>query len=363
VVGHQASRWRLSAAAAGLGTAGALVSSLAAPATAGVVPQLRPAAESDPRAVLLLTEASRAARMTGYSGTQYVTAWGTGAAASVVVRVEHMPGRGTVIRVQPSAAGPGGMIYEVERPGLPVPIDPLAVASVERGPLDLLRRNYQLSLGATKDRASEVIARRPNGSLAARFWIDRVNGLTTRREVYDADGTLVRATAYVDLSLGNPVFPAAVTAAVPNAEQRLDAGGVGALRREGWVLPEQFPDGMVLVDVRRQNSGKATVLHMSYTDGLSTISVFVQRGRLDTKQFSHWRQARMGGRVFVHDDGLTRHVTWSGHGRVYTVVADAPPGALTALVTRLPHGEKHRGVWGRVEHGLARLGSWLDPFN
>jgi sigma-E factor negative regulatory protein RseB len=301
--------------------------------------------------------------MTGYSGTQYVSAWGDGAAASVVVRVEHTPGRGTVVRVQPSAAGPGGMIYEVERPGLPVPVDPLAVASVERGPLDLLRRNYQLTLGESQGRAEEVVARRPNGSIAARFWIDRVNRLATRREVYDADGTLVRATAYVDLTLGNPVLPNAATAAAPDPDERLDASAVAALRREGWVLPAQFPDGMVLVDVRRQNAGKATVLHLSYTDGLSTVSVFVQRGRLETKEFGSWRKSKMGGRVFVHDDGLARHVTWSGHGRVYTVVADAPPKALSALVTRLPHGEKHRGVWGRFEHGLSRLGSWLDPFN
>jgi sigma-E factor negative regulatory protein RseB len=120
---------------------------------------------------------------------------------------------------------------------------------------------------------------------------------------------------------------------------------------------------MILVDVRRQNTGTATVLHLSYTDGLSTISVFVQRGRLDTSQFDRWRRQQMGGHVYVHDDGLARHVTWSGHGRVYTVIADAPPRALATLVQSLPHGEKHRGLWGRIEHGLARLGSWLNPFN
>jgi sigma-E factor negative regulatory protein RseB len=322
-----------------------------------------PVGESDPRAVLLLTEASRAARTTSYSGTQYVSAWGDGVVASVVVAIQHVPGQGTVINVRRSASGPGGTIYEAERPGLPVPVDPLAVTSIDGGPLDLLRRNYQLVLGERHARADEVVARRPNGSVAARFWIDRVHRLATRRELYDVDGMLVRATAYVDMVVGPLDLPHVATAAEPAAEQRQDAAAVAGLRREGWVLPAQLPDGMVLVDVRRQNTGKATVVHLSYTDGLSTVSVFIQRGRLATKQLGSWRRERMGGRVFVHDDGLARHVTWSGHGRVYTVVADAPPRALTALVMRLPHGEKHRGWWGRIQHGLARLGSWLDPFN
>jgi sigma-E factor negative regulatory protein RseB len=355
---------RMSGALAGLGTAGALASVVAAPATANPLPEMRPpAAESDPRAVLLLAEASRAARTTGYSGTQYVSAWGDGAAASVVVHIDHAPGRGTVIRVQPSAVGVGGMIYEADRPGPPVPIDSLAVPAVERGPLDLLRHNYQLTLGGHRKGADEVVARRPNGTIAARFWINRSHQLTVRREIYDIDGTLVRATAYVDLAVGNPEMPMATAAPTRTSEELLDAAVVRDLRKQGWVIPPQLPEGMVLVDVRRQNAEDATVLHLSYTDGLSTVSVFAQRGRLETKHLDNWRRARMGGRVFVHDDGLARHVTWSGRGRVYTVVADAPPRALSALVTRLPHGEKHRGLWGRFEHGLARLGSWLDPFN
>ena len=301
--------------------------------------------------------------MTGYSGTQYVSAWGDGAAASVVVRVDHVPGQGTVVRVHPSGSGPGGVIHEPERPGLPVPLDPLAVASVERGPLDLLRRNYQLMLGAHHQSAEEVVARRPDGSVAARFWIDRTHRLATRREVYDVDGTLVRATAYVDLTVGTIALPTVAQAAERATEERLDAAAVAALRGEGWVLPAQFPDGMMLVDVRRQNAGAETVLHLSYTDGLSTVSVFVQPGRLETKQLGGWRREQMGGRVYVHDDGLARHVTWSGRGRVYTIVADASPRTLATLVMRLPHGEKHRSWWGRIVHGLERLGSWLDPFH
>jgi len=44
------------------------------------------------------------------------------------------------------------------------------------------------------------------------------------------------------------------------------------------------------------------------------------------------------------------------------VVADAPSSAVAAVVSALPHSEHHRGLWGRLKHGLSRLGSWLNPF-
>ena len=352
---------RVSGALAGLGTVSALAV-IAPPAVASNLISVRPpAAESDPRAVLLLAEASRAARTTGYSGTQYVSAWGDGAAASVVVHIDHAPGRGTVIRVQPSAVGVGGMVYEADQPSQSS-IDPLAVPDADRGPLDLLRHNYQLTLGTRRVGSDEVVARRADGTVAARFWIDRAHRLAVRRELYDVDGTMVRATAFLNLAVRTPTLPLTTTTTQPS-EERLDAAATRELRGQGWVIPPQLPAGMVLVDVRRQTGDPGPVLHLTYTDGLSTVSLFAQRGRLNTKAMAAWRHATMGGRVYVHDDGLSRHVTWSGHGRVYTVVADAPPRALRAFVASLPHGEKHRGVWGRFEHGLSRLGSWLDPFS
>ncbi|HEU0130187.1 MAG TPA: hypothetical protein VFQ85_04255, partial [Mycobacteriales bacterium] len=57
-----------------------------------------------------------------------------------------------------------------------------------------------------------------------------------------------------------------------------------------------------------------------------------------------------------------RRVVWSGGGTVFTVVADAPAAALEDLVAALPHGDPGPGLGTRLGHGLARVGSWLNPF-
>jgi sigma-E factor negative regulatory protein RseB len=275
----------------------------------------------------------------------------------------HQAGAGTLVRVQPSAAAAGGELQEPERTDQPAPIDPLAVSAVEGGPLDLLRRNYVLSIAAPDGTTAQVQARRSDGSMAAAFWIDTRTGLPLRREVFDSGSRLVRASAFVELHLGGAMPSAsAPTVTAPAPETLLGRAQVARLRQAGWVLPAQLPGGMVLYDVRQEGAGDDVVVHLSYSDGLSTVSVFVQNGRLATHTLSGWSRSRMGGPVYVHDYGLGRRVTWNGHGRVYTVVADAPPGAVTALVAWLPHGEHHRGLFARLRHGLARLGSWLNPF-
>jgi sigma-E factor negative regulatory protein RseB len=322
-------------------------------------------AASDPAAVLLLVSAVRAQRERDYSGTEYVCAWSDGAAATSVVTVDHRAGAGTTVRVQPSATAPGRTMQEPDRLDQAAPVDPLAVSAVDDGPLDLLRRNYVLSTGAIDDSTVQVQARRHDATMAATFWIDRDSGLLVRREVFDNSGRLVRASAFVELRLTagatTTTSAAPVAAALPD-EATLARADVMTMRRAGWVLPAQLPGGMVLYDARQQGDGDGRVVHLSYSDGLSTMSVFVQRGRLNTGSVARWSRQRMGGPVYVHDYGLGRRVTWTGGGHVYTVVADAPSTAVAAVVTALPHGEHHRGTWGRIKHGLQRLGSWLNPF-
>ncbi len=321
-------------------------------------------AASDPAAVLLLIGAVRAQRERTYSGTEYVCAWSQGAAATSVVTVDHRAGEGTVVQVQPSVTTPGRTLAEPEQVAQPAPVDPLAVSAVDGGPLDLLRRNYALTMGAPDGSSARVQARRRDGTMAATFWIDRRSGLPVRREVFDSAGRLVRASAFVDLRVGvsTPRPAAEPAAATVPPETPVSAPELTAMRGQGWVLPSQLPGGMVLYDVREQGSGDDRVVHLSYSDGLSTVSVFVQQGRLVTSAVSHWSRQDMGGRVYVHDYGLGRRVTWNGSGRVYTLVADAPSAAVAAVVGSFPHGEHHRGWWGRFKHGVHRVGSWLNPF-
>jgi sigma-E factor negative regulatory protein RseB len=195
------------------------------------------------------------------------------------------------------------------------------------------------------------------------MWIDPANGLLVRREIYDQTGRLVRASAFVDLEVGSVSMPAVAASPAPTASGTvLTSASLTQLRAQGWVTPDLLPDEMVLYDARTTDTAGHHILHLSYSNGLSTLSLFVERGRLDANHLTGWQRMSMGGSVYVREDGLSERVVWGGGGMVYTVVGDAPLTDIASVVARLPHHEAHRGTMARLGHGLSRLGSWINPF-
>jgi hypothetical protein len=89
------------------------------------------------------------------------------------------------------------------------------------------------------------------------------------------------------------------------------------------------------VDVPLGQGGEA--VHLTYTDGISAVSLFVQRGHLaeaipDTSTLT-WD----GAQVHV-GNGWPIRVMWQGDDCVFTVISDAPPDTVQAVVESLPHG-------------------------
>ena len=175
-----------------------------------------------------------------------------------------------------------------------------------------------------------------------------------RRETYDAAGDRVRSSAFVDLEVSAAPTPRLRTVA---HEQELD---VDALRGEGWLVPDQLPEGFALLEARRSGP----VVQLSYTDGLSTLSLFAQRGELGSEPMAGFRAAAVEGHPVWVRHGAPERVVWSGGEQVWTLVSDAPGSALQAAVGVLPHDAPERaGVLARLARGLARLASLVNPFD
>ena len=321
-----------------------------------------PADTSDTEAAALLEQAYLAAHSVSYQGVQYVSAWNDDGATSLVVNVAHVPRTGLYVQVWPTPSADS--IRTLER-------DDTAVASTLPGlaaqPLLLLRRNYDLRVGAvssvTGRPAVQVEAWRPDGTLAAQFWLDQRTRLVLRRELYDRQSRLVRASAYVSITIGRAEVPMTVVTAVPNAPgTRLTADQVGAMKNAKWHAPRVLDGSLTLYDARMTNG---RVLHLSYSDGLSTVSLFEQRGRLDHGQLASWREQHIKGSTVYRQGVLPERIVWSSRGIVYTMVADAPAGVAAAVVAQLPHGRDRddNGFFARLGRGFKRLGSWLNPFD
>lgn len=319
---------------------------------------------SDPEALRLLRGAEGAARDTPFQGVQYITSWSrTGLSTTSLVNVAHVPGQGTTIRVQQTTAEQRGQMYEAEDPqqgrgGL---------TGYTPRMLDLLARNYAVvraGEGQVCGRPTAVIeARRADGTPAGRFYIDRTTGLMLRRELLDGQGREVNLTFFTEIEPSMPTTQLTLTA-VPAAVEapwahELVAADLGALRYRGWPVQQNLPGSLSLYDAR-QHDEQGTVVHLSYSDGLSVVSVFVQRGTLDPMALAGWRRATRAGRTVYLYDTVQQRVMWASRGYVYTVLADAPPSVVDQAVAALPHGDL--GFWARISRGLHRMTSWADPF-
>lgn len=346
-----------------------------------------PPAPSDPAALALLRRAARNARARSWTGTQVVTLRGV-RPATVEVEVEHSAMAGTRSRVP---AAPGAVLQEVyDADATAVPgSSPLATpAGLDAGRWEsLLTANYSAGLAGSGAVAGEVTdaveLRRADGSAAARLEVGRVSGLVLRRQLLDASGDLLHSTAFTRLA----VVPTAAVAQIGSgqigsgqlasgqvtdgpvaagAQTPVDDGAVAALRAAGWSVPDELVPGLALVDARRDTSAptaaaRDAVLHLTYSDGLSTVSLFEQRGRLDRAGRAGWQwEQRAGGEVLVRP-GLPERLAWADSGTVFTLVADVGDDVVDAALAALPRQRATPGLAHRFTLGLERVGSWLDP--
>jgi sigma-E factor negative regulatory protein RseB len=324
-------------------------------------PVVPPRLAKQVRVGVRLMEAAVAACLgVGYHGVQMVAWSSPEGAESYLVEVWHRSGQSQLAEVDHDA--------DDRVPGTAASNDAaVAVLSITSPMLSLLRANYLIEYagaGEASDRPALIVeVRRHDGTLAARYWLDRATGLPLRREMYDERGRIVNEGAFLQLQIGDQDVGLVPGAQAP-AWSSQHSADLAALHKQGWSVPQALAGDMALTSVTRTATPSGATVDASYSDGLSVVSVFMQRGELPD-QIPGWTKAHIGGRdVLVADSaGLSeRGVAWSYGGFVYTVIADAPPSTVTKVVGQLPHASD-AGFWERVTRGLKRIGSWFDPFN
>jgi len=222
----------------------------------------------------------------------------------------------------------------------------------------LLNANYQVAAvgwGQVAGRMARVVTARRDGRLAARFWLDKATTLPLRRETFDGHGHVVSDAMFMALTVG-----AGVAGAPPGAVPRQWVTARPArLRARGWPLPGPLPDDLALLGARQGSTAAGPVVDLDYSDGLSLVSVFLQRGHLKSRP-PGWSRMALGGSLVYADDSGGQTFVWSARGFVYTLVAAAPPQTAAQVVAALPHNSSP-GLLARLRQGLHRLVSWLIP--
>jgi sigma-E factor negative regulatory protein RseB len=319
-------------------------------------------------AVRLLTQAAQAAVLTSYQGEEIVERWGTTGGTQVMSDIWHVSGGQTVTRT----LAEGTQVSS--EPYLSSDTDgqwPEGVLGVTTQLVSLLESHYVVvyaGTGPVGNRPAQIVeAWRDDGSLAATFWLDNTTKLPLEREVFDSQEHVISQDLFVNVQVENPA-PLPATAggqgvpAVPQGPWNapLPARQLLALRARGWLVPPGLPGGLSLFTGAQTQTSTGTVLDLGYSDGLSVVSLFEQRGNLAAK-LAGWQKITVAGHEVYVAQPDQRSLTWSSRGMVYTVLADAPAQTVDNVIGALPH-DKPPGFWKRMSRGFARLASWVNPF-
>jgi sigma-E factor negative regulatory protein RseB len=334
-------------------------------AAAGSAPSATARRPGSALAARLLTQAAQAAVLTSYQGEEIVSHWGTTGGTELVSDIWHVSGGQTVTRTL--AAG----TYTSSGPYLSSDTDgqwPEGVLGVTTQLVRLLEAHYVVvygGAGSADNRTAQVVeAWRNDGSLAARFWLDDATKLPLQREVFDTAAHVISEDVFINVRFEHQA-PVAAPVGGPSDPQGpwtdpLPARQLLALRAHGWLVLPQLPGGLSLFTGAQTQTGTGTVLDLGYSDGLSVVSLFEQRGNLAAK-LTGWQKITVAGHVIYAAEPDQRSLTWSSRGMVYTVMADAPAQTVTDVIRVLPY-DTPPGFWKRMSRGFARLASWANPF-
>jgi sigma-E factor negative regulatory protein RseB len=308
----------------------------------------------------LLATAAVAGLNTSYQGVELIAESGVDGTVTMISNVWHRGGGLTVTQTSDAAvlAGSGPyVVYDGDNQS------PDGVFGVTKTLVGLLAQHYVAvysGTGSVVGRPALIVElHRADGSLAARFWLDAKTMVPLRRDVFDTSAQLVSEDVFVQVQFGSLAAPPVPTQAVRTAWAPVTTPAklLVTLDGRGWQLPAALPGGLSLYAAAQSQTGAGQVVDLGYSDGLSVVSLFVQRGSLAAKM-TGWQQVSLNGHlVYVTDHSIT----WAGRGFVYTLIADAPPQTVKQVIAALPQNSQP-GFLVRIGRGLGKLAALVDPF-
>lgn len=156
-----------------------------------------------------------------------------------------------------------------------------------------------------------------------RFWIDAASGLLLKAELVNERNEPVGRIGFTDISIGANVDRNMVRPTWPTPPPDWDVRQLGAGEVEskdtGWTAG-RLPAGFVkIAEGYRQLGSRRPVAHLVYSDGLVTISVFIE----PVGAVAHTTGLKQEGAVNMYIRQLEDYVV--------TVLGEAPPVAIRQI--------------------------------
>lgn len=301
------------------------------------------------QAALLLHESLDAPKSVSYVGELQTIRFSSSRAIATIVRVEHRaPSLTRRWYLAPDSLygdyiitrGIATYQFDTKHERVTVSHNPMLDDTVSaNGNLDRIMQNYR-----TVFDGHETIANRPTVSLslinkytgerAVRLWIDEQTHLVLKKEEYHGNGAVASQMRFEELryttQIPDDIFATDAPAGyeqVAGTEIVTPSSDVERVERDAGFTPaspKDLPQGFILAtgDVTIVNGVRT--LHLLYSDGLRTISLFENAtGAAADFGTLRPRTARFGGHDAEYvEDGPTTLLTWRERGLYFALVSD-----------------------------------------
>lgn len=267
-----------------------------------------------------VTETSRIARLVDASGTQE--------------RIEVLDGSPReIVRVgnEIKAYLPASMTIKVERATSERPFLPILPTQVKD-----LGNYYDIRRAETEriagfDTQSIVLVPRDRLRYGHKFWADTQSGMLVKAQMYDEVKDVVEQFVFTQLRVGAGNVPRA--SLVPRfkgtaRDWRVEASAAtyGAVIDSPWHVRNPPAGFRKLAEMKRTFSGNVVVEHIVLTDGLASVSLFIEAigaQRANPPPLGHSRQ----GAIHVYTRKLENHLV--------TAVGETPAACVEAIANGL----------------------------
>ncbi len=216
--------------------------------------------------------------------------------------------------------------------------------------LALLTRNYRAVFGPDAvicGRATHVVAlvNRYTGATTMRLWIDARTNLMLQRQVYATNGSLVSQMHFDDIRYVSSIPPTTFALPAHYATVQGPSRGVPSddparlIAHCGFAarVPRYLPEGFTPVAADLADEKGVHTLHVLYSDGVRTISLFENARGAATDMSGYHPVATTIGSLHAQKvvDGPTTLLAWSQGALHFALVGDLNGGELERIAASL----------------------------
>ncbi|HEY0613860.1 MAG TPA: DUF4367 domain-containing protein [Candidatus Elarobacter sp.] len=222
-------------------------------------------------------------------------------------------------------------------------VDPVAVVD-DIALVDANYRAVRTSSESIADRKTDVVdlVSRYTGERAMRLWLDTETHVALAKEAYHSDGSLAWSTRFDDIRYTDGIPEAIFTSAVPSGFQTVKGRSYQrpeslphAMPDAGFkpITPKYLPEGFTLVGASVSSIKDVRNLHLLYSDGIRTLSLFesaTDRAIDFTGMTAQRTRFENHDAQYVHD-GPTTLLSWREHKLAFALVGDLDLKELTQI--------------------------------